>query len=459
MIGCLLLFIRGPFATLGAISVSSRYRTIVKLALPVMGAMATQNLLNLADTLMVGRLGAIPLGAVGMAGVVSFLFMAMALGLSSGTQTMAARRFGAGDLKRMAVPLNAALLLVVLVAPPLIVIERALARPIFGLLTDSQSIAEIGSGYLRYRVLALGFVAANFSFRGYWNGINRAMLYMLTLGMINVVNIALNYCFIFGKFGAPAMGAPGAALASTIATGVGTLMYLGLGFKHARRNGFMVARPSVKTFSSLLRLALPNGAQQTFYAAGVTTMYWIIGLIGNIELAAANVITTVYLVGLLPALGLGMVATSLVGQALGRRDVDDAARWGGQVALVSVGIMGLLAVPVLLFPSFVMRLFIDDAAVIAAGCVAMRFAALVMMIEAVSMVFSHALLGAGDAVRVMLISTVGQWLILLPLAYLIGPTLGLDLTGIWGLQCLYRLLLATLFAILWHRRGWATIEV
>lgn len=438
---------------------SSRTRTIVTLALPIMGAMTTQNLLNLADTLMVGRLGAVPLGAVGMAGVVSFVCMAMALGLSSGTQAMAARRFGAGDLARMAVPLNAALMLVVLVAPPLIMIERALARPIFSLLTDSDLIASIGSDYLRYRVLALGFVAANFSFRGYWNGINRAMLYMTTLAIINVTNIALNYCFIFGNFGAPALGGPGAALASTIATGVGTLCYLGMGLAYARGNGFMVARPSLNTFTSLLRLVLPTGAQQTFYAAGVTTMFWIIGLIGDVELAAANVITTVYLVGLLPAIGLGMVATSLVGQALGRRDVEDAARWGNQVAGVSVVIMTLLALPVLCFPDFIMRLFINDAAVTAAGGVALRFAALVMMIEAVSMVFSHALLGAGDAMRVMVISTGGQWLILLPLAYLIGPVMGHDLAGIWGIQCVYRLLLAALFAYLWHRRGWAGIEI
>lgn len=438
---------------------SSRTRTIVTLALPIMGAMTTQNLLNLADTLMVGRLGAVPLGAVGMAGMVSFLCMAMALGLSSGTQAMAARRFGAGDLARMAVPLNAALVLVLLVAPPLIMIERALARPIFSILTNSENIAEIGTDYLRYRVLALGFVAANFSFRGYWNGINRAVVYMMTLAIINLTNIVLNYCFIFGHWGAPALGGAGAALASTVATGVGTLCYFGMGCMHARGNGFMTALPSLKTFRSLLRLVLPNGSQQTFYAAGVTVMIWIIGLIGDVELAAANVITTVYLVGLLPAIGLGMVATSLVGQALGRRDVDDAARWGKQVAGVSLVIMTLLALPVLCFPDFIMRLFISDAAVIAAGVVALRFAALVMMIEAVSMVFSHALLGAGDAMRVMMISTGGQWLILLPVAYLVGPVMGYDLTGIWGIQCVYRLLLAALYAYLWHRRGWAEIEI
>ena len=89
----------------------------------------------------------------------------------------------------------------------------------------------------------------------------------------------------------------------------------------------------------------------------------------------------------------------------------------------------------------------------------MRLVGLTMAFEAVGLVLMHALLGAGDARRVMVVAITTQWVIFLPLAYLIGPILGLGLIGIWVAQSGYRALQAVVFFQYWRARKWAAIEV
>ena len=108
--------------------------------------------------------------------------------------------------------------------------------------------------------------------------------------------------------------------------------------------------PDRETFRTILRLAVPTGVQQMAFAAGFTVLFWIIGHIGHSraelatdEVAAANAVINVTLVALLPGIALGLTAASLVGQALGRKDVDDARNWGWDVVKVAMIVMGCWA--------------------------------------------------------------------------------------------------------------------
>jgi len=436
-----------------------RRNRIIGLALPIVGGMVSQNLLNIVDTAMVGFLGDAALAAVGLGGFVVFMCQALILGISTGVQSTAARKKGEGHPHRAAAILNVALLVVLVVAPVLSFVLIKLAGPVFPYLNTDPAVIEKGIPYLEWRLGAIVFVGMNFAFRGYWNALDMSRLYMTTLILMHASNIVLNYVLIFGNFGAPALGVTGAGMASAISMGIGTLIYFYLGFRHVRKDGFLHSVATKSETTALIRISIPSGIQQLFFSAGLVTMFWIIGKIGTPELAAANVLITVLLFAILPGLALGMACTTLVGQALGRGEPEDAYQWAWDVAKVTVVFLTILGLPMWLVPDLVSSIFIHEPTTREIARWPMRVVGLTMPIEAIGFAFMHGLLGAGDAKSVMFVSIGTQWLIFLPLAYFFGPVLGFGLFAVWLLQGGSRALQSILFLSLWHARKWQHLDV
>lgn len=438
---------------------TSRTRTILTLALPVIGGMVSQNVLNLVDTAMVGSLGSAALGAVGMASFATFMSQAFIMALGTGVQAIAARRLGEGRASEVAVPLNGGLLLALVLGLPIAGLMWLLSPVIFALLSDDPEVVALGIPYWQSRIFSLVAVGMNFCFRGYWNGINRSGLYLLTLLVMHAVNIFLNYVLIYGKLGAPALGTTGAGIGTTISLWVGTLVYIYFGRRYASDAGFLRGLPDAATLRGMLRLSLPSGIQQLFFAAGLTALSYIVGKVGTHELGAVNVLLNVTMVALLPGLGFGIVAASQVGQALGRKDPDDARRWGWDVTRVGAVTLALLGLPMFLFPEPILRVFIDDPTALEVARLPLRLSGGLIAIEGVAAVLTNALIGAGDTRRIMFLSVGAQWLLFLPVAYLVGPTLGYGLLGVWVAYLTYRALLAALVAAMWAGGRWVGIRV
>ncbi len=438
---------------------AARLNRILALSLPIIGGMVSQNLLNLVDTAMVGFLGNSALAAVGLGGFVIFMCQALILGISTGVQTTAARRKGEGNLDRAVYSLNSALLIILVVAPVLSLVLIQLAPVAYPYLNSDPQVIEDGVPYLEIRLAAVVFVGMNYAFRGYWNALDLSRLYMMTLIVMHLSNIVLNYALIFGNFGAPRMGVAGAGLASALSMAIGTAMYFYLGFRHARRQGFLKHLANRAETRSLVRISIPAGIQQLFFAAGFVALFWIIGRVGTPELAAANVLITVTLFAILPGLALGLACTTLVSEAMGRGEIDDAYQWAWDIAKVALVLLTVLGMPMWLVPDLVSSLFLHDEPTRELARWPMRLVGLSMPLEALGFAFMHGLLGAGDARRVMVVSIGLQWFLLLPLAFLVGPILGFGLLGIWLLQGGSRALQAIVYLSLWKGGRWRSIAV
>ena len=317
---------------------------------------------------------------------------------------------------------------------------------------------EQGIPYLRWRVVAIAVVGCNFAFRGYWNAVDLSRLYMGTLIVMHATNIFLNWVFIFGNLGAPALGTAGAGLASAASTAVGFGIYVVLGLRHARPNGFLHGLPRAENIMRLITLSLPTAIQQFFFSAGFVVLFWIIGQVGTREMAGASVLVNLFLVALLPGLGLGLAASTLVGQALGRGEPDDAAQWGWDVAKVAAVLMGVLGLPLIVLPDPILGIFIRDPATVDVARLPARFMGVTMALEALGSkeLVTRAYL---EASVLTLVSVGVQWLVFLPLAYVVGPVLGFGLTALWLLQGSYRGLQAGIFFSFWRRGAWARIQV
>lgn len=429
------------------------------LGLPIMGGMLSQSLLNLVDAAMVGSLGQAALAGVGLGGYVNFMAIALVMGLGVGVQATVARRRGQGLVDQSAEPLNNGLLIAALIALPLSLLCWFNAEAILALLSDDPEVTAIGADYFRWRTLAIIAVGCNFAFRGYWNGIRQTGRYLQILVVMHIFNVVISYGLIFGRFGLPEMGAEGSGLGTTLAMFLGTALYFTLTWFRGRRQGFLRRLPPLAELRLMLRLSLPNSLQQLFFATGVTVLFWIIGQIGTAELAVAHILINLALLLILPGVGMGMAATTLVSHSLGAGQPQDAYRWGWDVVKVAALMLFLLGLPFWLMPQLVLQIFTQDPELLALGQWPLRITGLGMTLDATALVLTQALLGAGASRMVMGVNLGSQWLIFLPCAYLIGPVLGGGLLAVWLLQSLYRVMASVIFAILWRRKHWADIRL
>jgi multidrug resistance protein, MATE family len=436
-----------------------RTREILHLSLPIIGGMMSQNVLNLVDTWLVGGLGAAALAACGLANFLNFMAVAAITGLSTAVQAMAARRVGEGRLSETALPLNGGLLLSLAVGVPLSAIVIMATPWFFAAMVDDPAVAEQGIPYLQWRLVAVALVGMNFSFRGYWSAVKLTRLYLYTLIWMHALNIVFSWTLIYGKFGFPALGTAGAGIGTTLAIAVGTATYFWHAGRHARGHGFLHAMPSREQIRGLLKLGLPTCVQQLLFSGGFTMLFWIVGQVGTAQLAIANVLVNITLLAVLPGIGFGLAATTLVSQALGRQDPADAHRWAWDVYKVAATLFAILAVPMLLVPGPVLAVFLRDPQLVEIGRVPLQLIGLGILVDGLGLVMMHALLGAGATGLVMKVSVAFQWLLFLPLAYVLGPVLGLGLTAIWLGMSLYRALQAGVFVLAWERKTWSAIRV
>ena len=419
----------------------------------------SQNVLNLVDIGMVGHLGDNALAATGIGSFTSYLAISFIIGLSAGVQALAARRLGEERHSETAIPLNGGLLLALMIALPLCIILIWFTPVAFTYLTADPAVQELGTPYLQVRIASMIGVGMNFSFRGYWSAVHMTGIYLRTLLIMHAINIFLNWVLIFGNLGAPELGVFGAGLATTISIYIGTALYFFFAFTHARDKGFLQGMPSRKTLWQQFTLSLPSSLQQLFFSAGLVTLVWIIGKIGTAEVAAVNVLMTFHITAILPAFGIALAATTLVGNALGRGDIDDAARWGwncSALTLIYGVIMSLLLIPL---AEPILGLFLSNPATRQLAYLPMVLWALMIAFDTMGMVLNNALIGAGDTRTSMWISLLWQWAFFLPLAFLVGPVLGYGLLGVWIINSFYRTGQALNCAQQWQRRKWAQIEI
>ncbi len=422
--------------------------------------MGSSALLSLVDTAMVGWLGNAELAAVGLGSFASWIYLGFFQGLTIAVQALVSRRVGQGRIEESGASLNAALLLLVVVAPTSAAILWMATPTLFALLNNDPAVLAAGVPYLRWVIAQSLFMGAIYAFNGFWNGIGRSRMYIAPLIVMHVTNAVLAYALIFGRFGLPAMGTEGAGLATALASVVGCALYFVLAHRHARPLGFMRARPTRDEFGAVLRLAVPGGLQQLFDTLALTLMYRIVGSIGTIELAAyAVLINLVGLVGL-PAFALGSAGAALVGQALGRGNVDDASRWAWDVLRVGAIGLAMIGVPFWLVPDLLLSIWLHEPAAVDVARTPMRILGAMIVINGAGYMLAAMLNGAGDVRRVTWVNLITQWFWLLPGAYLFGPVLGGGLLGVWCMhQFGFRALQSVIYVLIWRTRRWAHIQL
>jgi putative MATE family efflux protein len=339
-------------------------------------------------------------------------------------------------------------------------------------------VQSVALAYTRWRLLGVVSMAATMAIKAFFDGIGKTHVHLVAAVVMNVANVILCWVFIFGHLGAPRMGATGAGVSAFIATWIGLLMMVG--FAALTRHEYHPVRwanLSRTLTASLLRLSVP--------AAGATVVMMVgfglfartagqldvgargsaavLGRCGGVEAvnSAANTdITETLKLTFTACMAFGTATATLISQALGRRQPDEAQKWGWasvRLGVVIFGIVGLLEG--VIFTDPIVSFLSNSPAVRAAAVFPMRIMGIVTPVVAVAMILSEGLFGAGNTKFVAFAQFLLVFGCLVPVAYLLGIVFHLSLGGVWIAAFAYSCLAAIVMSLKFAGGSWKQIKL
>ena len=410
------------------------------LAWPLVLSSLAYTAVGFTDTLYMGRLGVLEVGAVGLASVVLFTVSLLFRGTLNAAATFVARARGAGD--RAGVRRWGGIFLTLsLFGLPLALVGPWLVSTVLRLLGAAPSILEVAQTYAQIRIFEVPFLLLGTTSVSIMLGLGNTRTPMLLSWLLVLVNAALAALFVFGFH----WGVVGAAWATLSAVAMqGLLSYVLLLRLYRTDTGpFQFLRPDLREMRLVGRIALPAGATDLADVAAFTAFLGLIARLGPTELAASQIANQFASFGFLPAFALSASTSSLVSRALGAREPGLARRIGWRGAGLAAGWMAVLTLVLLLWPRPLISLFNTDPGVLDLGTTVLAVMSGYMLLDGIGIVLGGALSGAGDTRYRLLVTLGGAWLVMVPAASWLAPRYGVG--GAWAAALLYILVLAGAF--------------
>ena len=407
---------------------------LMRLAGPVVLANVFQTLYQLTDTFWVGRLGAVAVAAVSFSFPVIFLFIAVAGGMTIAGTILVAQAEGAGDSRRVDYVAGQTYALVILLSVVLAGVGVWLAEPLLRLMGAEAEVLGPASEYLRLSYLGLPFVFGYFVFQALLRGVGDVKTPLYIVGATVLLNLVLDPLFILGWGPIPALGVAGAAAATIGTQGLAAVVGAWLLFSGRRpiRARLADLRPDLEVAGRIVRLGVPASIDQAMRALGLTVLVALVGGFGSDAVAAYGVGTRLFSFILIPALGLGIATSTVVGQNIGAGQRLRARQSTSVAAWIAFGTMTAAGALAFAFARPLVAAFVPgEPAVIEEGARFLQIMAPGWGLIGVQVVIGGGFSGAGRTYVSMLISVASLWVLRFPLAWFLSSHLGMGTDGIW----------------------------
>ncbi|GIK23127.1 MAG: MATE family efflux transporter [Ignavibacterium sp.] len=441
--------------------VNNYYKKILQVSLPAIAGLSTQMVVSLVDSAMVGRLEetTYALAAMGIGVLATWALVSFFSSLATGTHVIVARRFGQTNYLECGNTLNNSLIISFTIGIVVALIGVFFASSIANFFASDDQVAKYASEYLLFRFLGIPFFLISVSFRGFFFGISKTKIFMISGIFTNFFNIIFNYIFIYGEFGMPRMGLAGAGLGSTLATFIDVLFYLIIILLPAYRKryqNFKFFKVDTEIIKGIFKISLPVSFQNVFVLIGFLSFVSITGIIGTKQQAATQAIISTLFISFLPLFGFGAAVQTLVGNNLGAKKFHLAKLYGFETVKVATIFTIIIGVVFISIPQYVLLIITNDWGIIEMAKPALRIAGITQIFYATGVVLANALQAAGRTVFVMIAEMVTNLLIFVPLAYFLGVVLDLGLTGAWMALPGYIIIYSIAVFIRFNSKNWNT---
>jgi MATE family, multidrug efflux pump len=397
-------------------------RTLVRLALPLMAAQLLQMAMGVTDTVMAGRLSARDLGGIALGLNVMWPSQFLLSGVVLAATPMIAQLRGAGRVREVGEVVRQGLWIAASVAALLILIWRN-AHPAYVVLRIEPATMAISEGYLRATSWGVPAVLGYLLLRYFCEGMGETRPAMfMALGAL-VLKLPLNYAFIYGRWGAPALGGIGCGVSNAILWWlefIGMLLVLRLPFARAAALFERFSWPRWQTIRRFIAIGTPIGATAFAEVFAFSSMGLLLGRFGPETLAAHQIVGNLNGIAFMIPLALGMAATIRVGFNVGANDLD-RARLSAFVALRAATVFAIVIGALLLASRFyLVELFTTEPAVRALAATVVIFVAAYQLADDTQVVAIGALRGYKDTRAPMWIALFGYWALAVPIGAALG---------------------------------------
>ncbi|HEU4679296.1 MAG TPA: MATE family efflux transporter [Terrimicrobiaceae bacterium] len=412
----------------------SENRHTLALAAPIVAGFVGQMLMGWADTIMVGRVGVVPLAACAFAGTVLAVPMVFGFAVLSSVSVRASHAFGAGHNRISGEALRGGLLLGICMG---IFIAGAIhaATPLLPLLGQGEEITNAARNFLIICGWSVVPVFVTTAAKNFCEALSRPWVpFWIVMGGV-LLNIALNWVLIYGNLGFPAMGLEGAGIATAVARLLVAVVLIGYVLLAPGLSRSLPAAwfgPGLGTeLRRLLGIGLPSGGLHLAEVSGFASGSLMMGWLGPGALAAHQIAITCAATTFMIPLGLSQAVSVRIGQARGASEEDRylpivVGAWG-----MTLTVMAVFAVVFVGAGNVVASWFVANTAVTALAAQLLLIAGLFQIFDGIQITSSGALRGFEDTRTPMLIGVVAYWLVALPISYLCAFKLGVGPTGIW----------------------------
>ncbi|NKI26295.1 MATE family efflux transporter [Arenibacter sp. 6A1] len=418
-----------------------RYNLI--LSFPVILGMLGHSFVAFADNIMVGQLGTAELAAVSLGNSFVFIAMSLGIGFSTAITPLVAEADGAGNMPNAKSALKHGLVLCTVLGLALFGIIM-IGKPLMYMMKQPPEVVALAMPYLNLVAFSLVPLIIFQAFKQFSEGLSQTKYPMYANIIANVVNIVLNYLFIFGSFGFPKMGIIGAAIGTLVSRVVMVILlwYLLKNKKkfHDYVTGFNFKSLEKKMMTKIINLGFPSALQMFFEVAIFTSAVWISGVLGKNSQAANQIALNLSSMTFMVGMGLGVAAMIRVGNQKGLNNFKELRRIAKSIFLLTLFLEILFATLFILFKNWLPSIYLDvnEAANMADNMEVISIAAQLLLVAAVfqisdgvQVVVLGALRGLQDVKIPTLLTFIAYWLIGFPISFYLGIYTSLGSIGIW----------------------------
>ncbi|MDD4553900.1 MAG: MATE family efflux transporter [Bacteroidales bacterium] len=405
-------------------------RLIFRFAIPMLLGQLFQQLYHVVDSIIVGRyIGKIALAAVGTSAPIIFLLVSFVVGITMGFTIVISQYFGAKKMDQVKKAIDT-LYIFMFFTSILVSIAGILVAPsIFRLIDLSPEIVPGAALFLNIFLTGMIFL---FMFNGTSAilrglGDSKTPLYFL-VGSV-VLNIILDLIFV-PVFHWDIAGVAVASVISVAAAFIFQIAYLNT-YHPVVKFSFHDFSFDREIFRKSIRIGLPTGFQQTFVAAGMVGLYWIVNQFGVDANAAYSAAGRIDSFAAIPAMSFSIALSTFVGQNLGANRLDRVRIGLRSTVFMTSGFSVFTSLVMVIFGKYLMQMFTTDPVVISMGYEYLIIIGSSYILFSLMFVVNGVLRGAGDTLIPMFISLFSLWIVRLPVAYIMSKNPGIGVSGIW----------------------------
>lgn len=436
-------------------------RAIVLLSIPMVLEMAMESVFALVDIFFVSKLGKHAIATVGLTESVLTLVYSLAWGLGMGITAVVARRTGEKDPQGAARAAMQGVLLTVALGLLIAIPGFIYAYDILALMGAEADVLAEGPKYMRIMLGGNVIILLLFAINAIYRGAGDAAMAMRSLMIANAMNIVLCPLLIHGVGGWAGFGIVGAAMATTIGRGVGVcyqLYHLFGGHGRISLKGMPLLLDKA-VMRNIVRVAAGGVVQFILPSISWIFLSRIVAVFGSGAVAGYTIAVRIMIFSLLPSWGVANAASTLVGQNLGAKQPDRAAKSAWYCGHINMMYMVCVAFLFWLSTSWLVSFFTHDQVVAEYAVSALRILCLGYFFYGYGMVFAQAFNGAGDTMTPTWMNAFCFLLIQIPLAWVLSQGLQWGAYGAFAAVPMSESFLAVLSAILFQRGKWKEVKV